>query len=161
MQHLKKVILHYLKHSGAHCAQIEYEGSTKRRDLQGAGGWHAKKWFKGNMAVIKPNYASTPNKHRLGLDKIYVAMSRSAFGQFFIVTETKRTGLAPRFIMEGDIICVLLGCSVPVILRPATNPINAGLYDIIGDSYIHGIMDGEAMARLEAGDYELQDFTIV
>ncbi len=113
------------------------------------------------MAVIEPNYTSTPNKHRLGLDKIYEAMSRSAFGRCFIITETKRIGLALRFVMEDDIICVFLGYSVPVILQPATNPINAGLYDIVGDSYIHGIMDGEAMARLDAGDYELQDFTIV
>jgi hypothetical protein len=73
----------------------------------------------------------------------------------------KRIGLAPKYVEEGDIVCVLLGCSVPVILRPANDPVNAGLYHFIGESHIHSIMDGEVMARLEDGDYELQDFTII
>ena len=55
----------------------------------------------------------------------------------------------------------VLGCSVPVILRPAFGPGNAGLYHFIGDSYIHGVMDGEVMTSLENGDYTLEEFNII
>jgi hypothetical protein len=43
--------------------------------------------------------------------------------------------------------CILLGCSVPVILRP--NPTVDGVedaFEFIGEAYVHGIMDDEALA---------------
>lgn len=51
-------------------------------------------------------------------------------------------GLAPRGCEVSDIVCILLGCSVPVILsRGRSRP----LYKIVGEAYVHGMMDGEAM----------------
>jgi hypothetical protein len=38
----------------------------------------------------------------------------------------------------GDVITLLQGASVPIILRPCD-----GGYKVIGESYVHGIMDGE------------------
>ena len=39
---------------------------------------------------------------------------------------------------SGDVICIIMGGSVPVVLRPC-----GGMYHLIGDCYIDGIMDGE------------------
>jgi hypothetical protein len=78
-----------------------------------------------------------------------------------MVTQMNRIGLGPRTVKEGDLICVLLGCSVPVILRPATDPTLAGCYHFIGDAYVHGVMDGEVVTRLEAGDYTTEDLVII
>ncbi|KAH7333338.1 heterokaryon incompatibility protein-domain-containing protein [Rhexocercosporidium sp. MPI-PUGE-AT-0058] len=58
--------------------------------------------------------------------------------------EEKLFGLAPTHAQEGDLICVLFGCSVPVILREMRSEDDCYYY-FIGESYIHGMMDGEAL----------------
>jgi hypothetical protein len=42
----------------------------------------------------------------------------------------------------GDRIALLQGGKVPYILRPKIGK-DAGCYEIIGDAYVHGIMDGD------------------
>jgi hypothetical protein len=87
-------------------------------------------------------------------------------------------GLAPSHAQEGDLICILFGCSVPVVLRErkqpqpllpsspssvreastdtAGRPSSASLspfagsentYELIGECYIHGMMEGEAFGH--------------
>ena len=51
-------------------------------------------------------------------------------------------GLAPMDAELGDIIALLEGGPVPYILRPRIGE-EAGCYELIGDAYIHGLMDGE------------------
>ena len=50
-------------------------------------------------------------------------------------------GLAPEKAKVDDIICIILGCSVPVVLRKLEN---SEEYQFIGECYVHGMMDGEA-----------------
>lgn len=50
-------------------------------------------------------------------------------------------GLAPRVAMPGDEVCVILGCEAPLILRPNT----AGCYQVVGECYIDGYMEGAAL----------------
>ena len=59
----------------------------------------------------------------------------------FAVTENS-LGFVPRIAREGDVVCILLGCSVPVILRPSTA--SSGFL-FLGECYIHGLMEGEYM----------------
>jgi hypothetical protein len=40
----------------------------------------------------------------------------------------------------GDVVAVLTGGTMPIVLRP-----HNGYYTVVGDAYIHGIMDGEAL----------------
>jgi hypothetical protein len=53
-------------------------------------------------------------------------------------------GLGPRKTQEGDVIAILYGCSVPVILRPVVGTHD---HEFIGEAYIHGKMDGEAIGE--------------
>jgi hypothetical protein len=53
-------------------------------------------------------------------------------------------GLAPMVAEVGDVISILHGCSVPVILRPTVDTDGKTYARVVGESYIHGIMDGEA-----------------
>lgn len=55
-----------------------------------------------------------------------------------------RLGLAPKAAKQGDIICILFGCSVPVLLRKRGEEHEDG-YIFIGECYLHGVMDGEAV----------------
>jgi len=73
----------------------------------------------------------------------------------FATTSLRRLGLVWSGARPKDIVCVLMGCSVPVILRKEGQQ-----YVLRGESYIHGIMDGQAMKGLESGLYALQDFAI-
>ncbi|KAH8652699.1 heterokaryon incompatibility protein-domain-containing protein [Tricladium varicosporioides] len=67
----------------------------------------------------------------------------------FFRTENGRIGWAPDLTQAGDVVCVLNGASVPLVLRP----INGGNLEVVGDAYVHGIMDGEAMKlQLEERD---------
>jgi len=72
----------------------------------------------------------------------------------------KLFGLAPERAKVNDIICILLGCSVPVILREQRTPIDH-YFQFIGEAYIYGMMDGEALAgrdreRLEESSEEFK-----
>ncbi|KAK6451755.1 hypothetical protein FP744_10008006 [Trichoderma asperellum] len=66
-------------------------------------------------------------------------------------------GLAPKEAEEGDLVCILLGCTVPVILRPIED---LGMYKLVGEAYVHGVMDGEAMISSEVVDEMRIDFQI-
>jgi hypothetical protein len=50
-------------------------------------------------------------------------------------------GVAPLLAKSGDVICLLYGGRVPYILRPKNDH-----FLLVGESYIHGLMYGEAMS---------------
>jgi hypothetical protein len=58
-------------------------------------------------------------------------------------------GLGHAQAKVGDTVCLLSGCSVPVILRLCD-----GGYKVVVEAYVHGIMDGEAW---EFGDSKLEE----
>jgi hypothetical protein len=64
-------------------------------------------------------------------------------------------GVSPDTAEEGDYVCVLLGCKVPVILRSVGDK-----FRIIGDAYVNGFMGGEALKGVEDGFEGMQDFLI-
>ena len=58
----------------------------------------------------------------------------------------------PNETRVGDLICILYGCSVPVILREIKDPNTQETlhYELIGESYIYVLMDGEAVESMPA-----------
>ena len=60
-------------------------------------------------------------------------------------TEHGYLGLVHRDVREGDLICILLGCSVPVVLRPQQDQDGERYHRFLGECYVHSMMDGEAM----------------
>jgi hypothetical protein len=64
-------------------------------------------------------------------------------------------GLALETTQKDDIICVLLGCTMPVVLRQVGE-----YYKVVGECYIHGIMEGEAMEMLNGGQVQLEDIIL-
>ena len=51
-------------------------------------------------------------------------------------------GIGPSGCEVGHMLCVLQGCSVPVVLGQSRRK---GLFTVVGEAYVHGIMDGEVM----------------
>ena len=91
------------------------------------------------------------------LQEVYVYKCHEIFnGKRRVFTTTRgNVGLAPRSALPGDKAVILLGCNIPLILRPC------GLgYQVIGECYLHNVMKGESMSDLEKGIFLLKDFVI-
>ena len=70
-------------------------------------------------------------------------------------------GIASVEVRSGDYVCVILGGDVPFILRPlhgSSTTQTARTWAFIGESYVHGIMDGELMNGTRESDHDLEDF---
>jgi hypothetical protein len=85
-------------------------------------------------------------------DAFNVSSALVSWERIFVLTKDRRMGWVPENAIPGDVIAMLTGARVPIVLRP-----EEGGYTVIGDAYVHGIMDGEAMRD----DSELEYLTLV
>ena len=49
----------------------------------------------------------------------------------------------------GDVICILFGSDFPFIVRQTADDV----FQLIGECYVYGLMKGEALERVETGDF--------
>lgn len=61
--------------------------------------------------------------------------------------------LGPAAAEKGDVVCVLFGGKTPYMLRPKGDH-----YLFVGECYVHGIMDGEAIGMMERGEKPVTRF---
>lgn len=73
-----------------------------------------------------------------------------------IVSTSGYIGLAPSSTLPGDKICILHGFHAPVILRPHLH----GRHTLVGDAYVHGLMDGEAVAPGKMTRSKKEEFVV-
>jgi hypothetical protein len=66
-------------------------------------------------------------------------------------TKKGRLGLVPRFARPGDCVVVVPGAPVPFVIRPVGKGEVVSAHHFIGESFVDGIMHGEAMADSEIG----------
>lgn len=53
-----------------------------------------------------------------------------------------RIGIGPSTLQEGDAVYILMGATVPYVLRRG----DKGQLRLVGEAFVHGVMDGEALA---------------
>jgi hypothetical protein len=70
-------------------------------------------------------------------------------------TPDYRKGSQEEQTQRGDLICIVLGCSTPLAILPYREH-----YLVIGESYMQGIMNGEAFEWLRAGIVSKLDITL-
>ncbi|KAE9364625.1 HET-domain-containing protein [Stipitochalara longipes BDJ] len=73
-----------------------------------------------------------------------------------LVTEKGYVGVADHKAQRGNLIVILYGCPVPLILRP----LQETGFMLVGEVYVHGIMQGKAMEWLANGECQLENFDI-
>jgi hypothetical protein len=109
------------------------------------------------LAIPQCNRTSEEVLNRL----LEVAPNRRLFR---LSSDTKRVlGLAPARAQQGDLICILAGCSVPVVLRRHEETISkkpCTYFELLGDSYVHGFMDGDAVTEQERRGIPTQQFEL-
>lgn len=76
-------------------------------------------------------------------------------GRSCITTEEGYIGLAPQDTQPGDVISVILGCRMPMLLRPVVDAVSSQSqgteqesptrWQVVGACYIPGLMNGEAI----------------
>jgi hypothetical protein len=76
-------------------------------------------------------------------------------GRRFFLTRSGFVGMGPQKIQKDDIVVVVFGCHVPLVLREVE-----GCYNIIGECYVHGIMNGEPVRDLEGKGAETANFEV-
>ena len=78
-----------------------------------------------------------------------------------VAAKNRLFGIGSSDIDVGHEVCILLGCSVPVVLAPGKRK---GICRVVGEAYVHGIMDGEAIhqpRREEFTDLSTKEFHLV
>ena len=93
--------------------------------------WEA--WFRG----AHTSYQFRNDRSRSVADSIASVSRGRAFGR---TGQHGLIGWVPKNSVVGDVVAVLTGGTMPIVLRP-----HNGYYTVVGDAYVHGIMDGEAL----------------
>jgi len=60
--------------------------------------------------------------------------------------------IVPPGTKEGDMVCLFMGAQVPFLLRPLSTSDGERsnqkpIYQLVGECYVHGMMDGEGMRQ--------------
>lgn len=82
-------------------------------------------------------------------------ISQIIFKRRLFITTQGDLGPAEESTMDGDIVCILFGCSIPVVLREVH-----GHYIYISDACVVGYMYGKGVDELEKGKFQPQTFEI-
>ena len=88
-------------------------------------------------------------------------IERYALGRKFFVSKKGLFGLASPDAKQGDRIAVLFGNDVPFIFRKYkgatvdnTSEKASPGWEVVGETYVHGIMQGEVVSKWETGAVE-------
>ncbi|KAK7746220.1 hypothetical protein SLS62_009436 [Diatrype stigma] len=104
-----------------------------------------------------PDPGDTTGYNRVTVD--YAIVSATMARRFF-VTSTGYMGLGPSSTAVGDCVYVLIGGCTPFVLRSAGESEvpsvgRRSCHRLVGDCYVHGLMDGEAMEHRGSSQWEI------
>ena len=81
-----------------------------------------------------------------------MALNANMSGRQAFVTHGGKAGLTSPGTKAGDLVCILLGAMTPFVLRKDSASEGEGnTYQLVGECYVHGIMEGEgfSMGRVQ------------
>ncbi|KAH8668989.1 heterokaryon incompatibility protein-domain-containing protein [Xylariales sp. PMI_506] len=115
---------------------------------------HDEWWF---AQLVEKYRLKNPHGEQRHLEQYFPQQVEMAtMGRAFFVSRKGYFGLAPTGALAGDRVCILAGGRPPFILRylrevSVLGKDSAPGFTLIGDSYVHGIMDGEAAQGVDDG----------
>ncbi|KAF9494027.1 hypothetical protein BDN71DRAFT_1020537 [Pleurotus eryngii] len=78
----------------------------------------------------------------------------------FVMTKHGMMALAPAQVKPGDVICIIRGGQTPFVLRPkGVSDDGERVWELVGDCYVHGIMDGSFASQAKPEDVRM--FSII
>ncbi|KXS94409.1 hypothetical protein AC578_9491 [Pseudocercospora eumusae] len=109
-------------------------------------------WLEEEVANARP-FSKASSRLSLGC---FRAAANACVGRAVGLTNSGLPCLVPRITSAGDIVVWISGSGYPTILRPCGHN-----YEVIGQAYVHGIMDGEAIEAWKAREGEIETFTLI
>jgi hypothetical protein len=121
-----------------------------------------RRWFAGEWEP-HPQFDT-----HLEIPDFQTSFLRAAGARKLFVSKKGYVGLAPLGARVGDMICNLFGGQTPFVLRRAKGADevredcaasfggSGSLYFFVGESYVHGLMDGEAYEEFQQGESDDQ-----
>lgn len=80
---------------------------------------------------------------QVGIRDFKAAFDVICVGNKFCVTKEGRMGLVPPGSEVGDVVVIFEGASTPYLLRRAVSEEGELCWNLVGEGYIHGVMEGE------------------
>jgi hypothetical protein len=93
----------------------------------------------------------------------YHSWQRATLGRHFDTLISGRLGWVPYYrggtegdrTRPGDVVAIFPGCTTPIVLR------SAGKYfQVVGEAYAHGVIEGEMADLVAQGEYHVQDICL-
>ncbi|KAI1397309.1 hypothetical protein F4819DRAFT_472441 [Hypoxylon fuscum] len=136
---------------GSSWDQTFKDGTSYLHDLISSNENHMSAWAKSGGAQAMDHL------HDLSIDGKpgkYAALAQNfCFNRSFMITKEKRMGIGPSDTAVGDVVAVIPGGAVPYITRQG----EAG-WTFVGESYIDGLMAGEAVREYQQGIIKEETF---
>ncbi|KAK0656997.1 heterokaryon incompatibility protein-domain-containing protein [Cercophora newfieldiana] len=115
----------------------------------------------GDRGIFGQSDSSEPLQEIPGLSDWESFLSRLrdtswTMGMRLMVTNSGLVGMAPRDAKKGDIVCVLFGCSIPLVLRSVPGR-EWEAYQLVGECFMAGFMNGEILET----NLERMEFCVV
>ncbi|KAJ3555874.1 hypothetical protein NPX13_g10264 [Xylaria arbuscula] len=114
------------------------------------------------------------------VEAAYISLARNfCFNRTFLITSDGRMGIGPSAAQSGDMVAVILGSGVPFVLRSRQGPqpqpqpqpqeqeqdwvgnekkrgqgFQSDYWHVVGESYVQGLMNGEAVEGSRQGTFE-------
>lgn len=87
-----------------------------------------------------------------------VAFSDAMDTRVIFTTKRGLIGIGPPYIQAGDLLCIIIGAQTPFLVRKRMQPgpeKAALVYELVGDCYVHGLMNGEGLGMGKEEDITL------
>ncbi|KAF2636548.1 hypothetical protein P280DRAFT_409422 [Massarina eburnea CBS 473.64] len=78
-----------------------------------------------------------------------------------MVTTDGYVGMAPCRARLSDVVVILFGCSIPLVLRRVGRAGRREMWQVVGEAYIHGFMNGEINKRVQEDEMEVHRFKLI
>ncbi|KAK2763903.1 hypothetical protein FQN54_009522 [Arachnomyces sp. PD_36] len=94
----------------------------------------------------------TPTTGSIDKDRFGFLDTSELEGTALITTKEGYIGLTPKEGQPGDKVCIILGCDVPILLRPTLT----SSFLVIGPCFVQGLLDAEALLGQLPSPWKLQ-----
>jgi hypothetical protein len=112
--------------------------------------------FLGSMFKL-PSVPDAPDSTAEAKEAACKALGAGMRRRKLAITKNGYIGAVPNKTQVGDFVCVLFGCSVPVVLRKTLDQ----SYTSLGEAYLHGFMDAEAISFQVKGLLKEHSFLLI
>ncbi|RSL80279.1 hypothetical protein CEP52_017411 [Fusarium oligoseptatum] len=72
----------------------------------------------------------------------------------FFTTKEGYFGVANKDVNEGDVVCIMLGCDMPLLIRSTEQP--NGTFNLVGICFVPGLLDSEGLLGHLPENWKLQ-----